>query len=516
MKKTILKLSSLFLVFCFIVPSGFVCAKPMSGACGANALWEYDGISTLTISGTGVIDDNSGWEDYIDSIEAIVINDGITEIDQYIFADCPSLVSVDLPDTLESIGRNSFSSCVNLKKIEIPDSVETIHKYAFRYCDDLVIYCSENSYAHTFALSNNIDFRFTGEITITFDNNGGTGSISDIICTSSDEVTIPSTIPTKDGYIFVGWALTADATEAVYYNGDTFTFDSDLTLYAVWVQCVISSESTETNIIIESTKNLPKLNLWVVSYKNRCVVDTKLKEVELKMGINTIQFDKTDIQKDEVKAFLWDNNLRPYAITQKVGILQSYSVKFFDWQDNLINEQTVMHSKNAELPAVQTRSGYDFCGWSGNYNNVTSDSFVIPQYIESSKANTFKVFSAKTKCGDYITLSVYLGGNVELSAFDMNLIYDNSVLEFVSVEDEFDYDIVSNYIPNDSRIRFNFSSIKNKTRQGKVLEVTFKVLQTNESATTVELRPVSVVKIENNQPANTTYNVENGIVSIMK
>ncbi len=55
------------------------------------------------------------------------------------------------------------------------------------------------------------------------------------------EVEVDKHEPTRDGYIFKGWARTADAAEALYHGGDTIAFPADLTaefnikwLYAVW------------------------------------------------------------------------------------------------------------------------------------------------------------------------------------------------------------------------------------------------------------------------------------------
>ena len=54
---------------------------------------------------------------------------------------------------------------------------------------------------------------------------------------SSYELTVTSEIPVRRGYNFLGWALTKDATEALYKGGDKITLnteDSCVTLYAVW------------------------------------------------------------------------------------------------------------------------------------------------------------------------------------------------------------------------------------------------------------------------------------------
>lgn len=47
-------------------------------------------------------------------------------------------------------------------------------------------------------------------------------------------LTLSSTVPTRSGYKFLGWALTSGATAPYYAKGDTCYRNENLTLYAVW------------------------------------------------------------------------------------------------------------------------------------------------------------------------------------------------------------------------------------------------------------------------------------------
>lgn len=69
--------------------------------------------------------------------------------------------------------------------------------------------------------------------TIKYDANGGTGAPSSQTKYYGKSLTISSTKPTRTGYTFLGWALTA--TGSVYYaSGSTCGKNENLTLYAVW------------------------------------------------------------------------------------------------------------------------------------------------------------------------------------------------------------------------------------------------------------------------------------------
>ena len=70
--------------------------------------------------------------------------------------------------------------------------------------------------------------------TITFDANGGSGapSAKTVLYNISSE--IPGTIPTRTGFVFLGWSTNQTATTASYYSGNSIAVTSDTTLYAVW------------------------------------------------------------------------------------------------------------------------------------------------------------------------------------------------------------------------------------------------------------------------------------------
>lgn len=79
----------------------------------------------------------------------------------------------------------------------------------------------------------------TGTVTVpvytnTFNANGGTGAPAAVKKTWHQSITLPTTVPTRIGYTFLGWAFKADAYEALYLPGATFNEETNHTLYAVW------------------------------------------------------------------------------------------------------------------------------------------------------------------------------------------------------------------------------------------------------------------------------------------
>ena len=66
-----------------------------------------------------------GFSDF-DSIETVVIEDGVTEIGNGAFTGCKNLKKVTLPNTINKIGSFAFMGCGKLEEINIPQSVELI------------------------------------------------------------------------------------------------------------------------------------------------------------------------------------------------------------------------------------------------------------------------------------------------------------------------------------------------------------------------------------------------------
>ena len=116
-------------------------AVVVSGVAGQT--WEigspnaYDVTATLsdgvlTISGEGAMQNNNPpWYSVRYNITSVVINNGVTTIGDYAFAECPSLESIVIGNSVTEIGNNAFSWCTSLKSIVIPDGVTKIGNNAF-------------------------------------------------------------------------------------------------------------------------------------------------------------------------------------------------------------------------------------------------------------------------------------------------------------------------------------------------------------------------------------------------
>ncbi len=98
-----------------------------------------------------------------EQITSVTLPDGVTNIGNSAFFLCSALTSIELPDGVTDIGSGTFAFCKNLTSITIPDSVTSIDRSAFTYPGSfdrisVVIYCRENSYAHTYTKDEKIAY----------------------------------------------------------------------------------------------------------------------------------------------------------------------------------------------------------------------------------------------------------------------------------------------------------------------------------------------------------------------
>ena len=152
-----------------------------SGYCGAdgdgsNLKWSLDDKGTLTISGTGTMDDyqyydesdgstyvyhKSPWASYADDIKSVVFKEGITEIGNYAFAACKKLeCSIVLPESLEEIGSHAFWGCTGVTgELVIPYRVKSIGSQSFANTGitSVTINCEEGIFALSFGYSDSIE-----------------------------------------------------------------------------------------------------------------------------------------------------------------------------------------------------------------------------------------------------------------------------------------------------------------------------------------------------------------------
>jgi uncharacterized repeat protein (TIGR02543 family) len=99
------------------------------------------------------------------------------------------------------------------------------------------VYLDGASYA--FATDATMFAQWTAKPILTFDPNGGTGSIAPLI--SDVPTNLPTTTVTKPGYTFTGWNTAADGSGTEYAPGAMYPFSASGTLYAQFSKVILAT-----------------------------------------------------------------------------------------------------------------------------------------------------------------------------------------------------------------------------------------------------------------------------------
>lgn len=123
-----------------VFPAGAATAE---GTCGDNATWKFDdATNTLTISGTGTIvgfayDSAQGYSKYRSEIFHIVIEEGITDVGDFAFANLFQLKSIQIADSVKTIGKFAFSDCFNVTELYLGNGLTSVGAAAFSTLESL-------------------------------------------------------------------------------------------------------------------------------------------------------------------------------------------------------------------------------------------------------------------------------------------------------------------------------------------------------------------------------------------
>lgn len=137
----------------------------------------------------------------VTNLASIIIPEGVVEIGHHAFANCKNLVSVEIPNSVTTIENGVFSECKNLPSIVIPNSVTTVGTNVFSLCSklydiyyegDIESYLSINGYKNLNAFTSYRNLYINNELV--------------------ENITIPNSISSLEGYAFYGCSSLAEVT----------------------------------------------------------------------------------------------------------------------------------------------------------------------------------------------------------------------------------------------------------------------------------------------------------------
>ena len=221
------------------------------------------------------------------SVETLIIEDGVTEIELEAFLNCKNLKAVTLPNTLDYVWDMAFCGCDSLKEIKIPSGTGRICEAAFGYtyeCNyiegvydyeawtdkmsNFTIYGEADSIAESYANENAFTFIVLDDIPVT--------TPSSEITTTTTEITTTSTSTTTKAIDDSG-SETTSTTITVTDDGCSGTTSS-----SAFTEAITTSTTTSTkNIISDTTTETTAIH--IASDEELC--DWAVKDYEEKTGV---------------------------------------------------------------------------------------------------------------------------------------------------------------------------------------------------------------------------------------
>ena len=195
--------------------------------------WSYeDGV--LTISGTGAMEDyepeGTPWYSYVDEIETLVIEEGITYIGDYSFYACTAMTTMTIPDSVTEIGAYAFAFCESISGLTLSDSITEIGDWAFYCCASLISITLPDELG---ALGSGTFAYCTSLASITIpDSVSSIGDYCFYCCNTINEITVPANVSSIGEKVFSFCTsldyIYADSENEDYTDEDGVLFTSDM------------------------------------------------------------------------------------------------------------------------------------------------------------------------------------------------------------------------------------------------------------------------------------------------
>ena len=217
-----------------------------------------------------------------------------------------------------------------------------------------------------------ISFKFGNVYTISYNANGGTGAPSSQKKDYGANTTFSSTIPTRTGYTFKGWASFSSATSSAYQPGATYTSNIDTTLYAVWQA---NTYTISYNANGGSGSMSSSTHTYDASKSLSSNTFTRSGYTFLGWSTSSSATTATYTNGQSVKNLTSTNGatVNLYAVWSKIP---TYTISYnANGGTGAPSSQTKTQDVNLTLSnTVPTRTGYTFKGWATS-NTVTTATY---------------------------------------------------------------------------------------------------------------------------------------------
>lgn len=247
----------------------------------------------------------------------------------------------------------------------------------------------------------------TEEITITFDANGGEGSMEPQTVESGTTVKLNANTFTYEHKKFEAWNTDPEGNGTAYTDGASVSFTEDTTLYAIWVPETFTVTWKNDDGSVLKTETLPYGTR--PSYSGE--TPTKAADAQYTYTFSGWSPEISDVTGNVTYTATYSSNIRSYTIT---------------WQnedgtviDTTEVEYDQMPSHDAPVKAGGEHYSYIFAGWTPALAKVTEDATYKASFTYSGEQHTV-TFNANGGEGSMAAQTFEYGVDKTLTANSFN------------------------------------------------------------------------------------------------
>lgn len=297
-------------------------------------------------------------EDFSYGLEKSITAYNLTEVSDKAFAGCTSLKEVNIMGNTTKVGDHAFEGCKKLDTVSITGAVTDMGIRPFADCSSLSHVNFQGS--RTFCCDNSIIFKM--------DENGNKYKVIEYLeGRPSGVVNAPELA-----------GISEIAEEA--FEGTAVSY---VDLRSTTVDTIPRRAFADTDTL--SFVYLPET--WA-SIAEEAFADSNLQYLEIPGSQGVIDNSSFD---NHVSALTFNceegSSARRYAeqnniqVTDK-EIVRNWTVRFWDYDNTLLDTQTVKGGSDAVPPEVPAREGYIHTGWNPDYHGISRDMDITAQYEE--------------------------------------------------------------------------------------------------------------------------------------
>lgn len=235
----------------------------VTGSCGESASWSFNEITkTLTISGSGEIEEKSafeeyGWYSFRDSIAYVEVIGSVTNVPANAFSGCEKLREVYLGKNVSTVGENAFSDCASLLVFTAHSDGVEISDSTFNGCNKNLTFICPSTSGLIASIPNNAPC-----ITVSFDEENSilkfSGSLTVYNGPKYDFLSIFLNEHLNSKYIYFEKIIFDGVSPDVILPGFEGADNSaqNLTLTNLYVNLAVVRDDTQENITFEEMLEL--------------------------------------------------------------------------------------------------------------------------------------------------------------------------------------------------------------------------------------------------------------------